>query len=806
MSEETSSLAALVAERVAAQVQSEPRIVERAMRLLDEGLPVPYLARYRRVDVGGLGEDALAEIRRTAGHWRELEQRREFVLRVLDGREDVPGKVRKRIEQARSRAEIEYAYEPFRPHGRTSASIAREKGYGPIAEAIEKGELPEADDEAISGAVDILAHAFAADPEARLTLLRNMEKSGELRLSPGPGRKDFPARYKSLRDVKGKVGRLPPARLLAILRGESDGALQVSIDVTDEKVRHVLEQRHFPSDASPEVKAVLERALDLALRLMRTAVTRDALREARERAEDSVMRGVCHALHDQLLFPPAGERPVLGVDPAPRGSVPVACVGTRGELLEHARPRFFGKDEEKIAAGKEAIRKLVETHGIELIAIGNGRGRQECENFLRDALADREEGSPPCIVVNEGGVGAYAGSPLARRELPAVPAPIVGAVSIARRLQDPIAELTKLDPQQIVGGHGLADVDGRRAPRELREIVEHCVNRIGVDVNRAPAEQLAYVCGLGLSRGREIVAHREKNGPVQTRAQLREVAGMDDRVFELAAGFLRIHGGENALDATSVHPDRYPLVQRFAESKGVAVNDLVGQADLLADLDASHFADEKYSEPVVDSVVGALLEAGLDPRPRLEVAPMPSGIRSAADLKAGMKLPGRVTNVTTFGAFVDLGVQQDGLVHVSELADRFVKDPSAVVRVGELVEVRVLGVDGETGRISLSMRSGRPGGRAGAGKGKGRRDRDGGGRGRGTRRPPRRRDDRPEPAAAEGASPGRDAGDRNSGSRAVPVDAAQPVAPEPPEDPIPTDMSEEEFMRRKMEELKRRFG
>ena len=499
------------------------------------------------------------------------------------------------------------------------------------------------------------------------------------------------------------------------------------------------------------------------------------------------------SLRDQFLFPPAGARVVLGVDPSPRGSVPVACVGSRGEPLEHARPRFFGKDEDKIAAGRETIRKLVDAHGVELVAIGNGRGRQECENFLREALVDRPEGSPPCVVVNEAGLGAYAGSPLARRELPALPVPIVGAVVLARRLQDPIAEMTKLDPKQIVGGHGLADVDPKRVSRDLREVVEQCVNRIGVDVNRAPAEQLSYVCGLGPTRGREIVAHREKNGPYRTRDQIRELACVDDKAFEQAAGFLRIHGGENALDATSVHPDRYPLVQRFAEKRGVTVAELVGNADHLVDLDASEFADENFPEPVVDSVVGALLEAGLDPRPRLEVAATPAGIRSAEDLSPGMKLPGRVTNVTAFGAFVDLGVQQDGLVHVSELADRFVKDPAAVVRVGELVEVRVLGVDGDTGRISLSMRSGRPEGRGGQGRGRDGDRKAGRGRGaQGDRRPPRRREERHDHAD-----------DRPS---AVPESPAPKPEPQFAEDPIPADMSEEEFMRRKMEELKKRFG
>jgi len=826
MNEERAPLESVVIESVAQRLGIDPPIVASALPLLERGVPVPYLARYCRVEVGGLDERALRDVLDEALAVREFEKRREFIQRALAEREDVPGKARKRIANAKTPTELEYLYEPFRPHGRTSASLAREKGYGPLAEALLKGEKPEAEDEALAGAIDILANTFATDSDARMTMLRAMEKDGEVEITPSAGRSDFPPRYASLRGLKGKLSRLAPPKLLALLRGESEGALHVALEFPDEKIRHVLQQRFAMSGASEEVQAIYERAMTVAMRLMRTAVLRDALTAAKDRVQTTVVRGLRIALHDQLLFPPVGSRRVMGVDPAPRGSIPVACVGTHGEPLEHARPRFFGKDEEKIAAGRETIRNLVNTHDIELIAIGNGRGRHECEAFLRDCLAEREKGAPPAVVVSEAGLGSYASSPLARRELPSRPVPIVGAISIARRLQDPLAEFCKLDPKQAVSAPGMDDVDASLLNRELRSVVEHCVNLVGTDVNHASAEQLSYVCGLDRSRAREIVAHREKNGPFLTIESLATLAFMGELAYGQAAGFLRIHGGENALDATSVHPARYSLVARIAESKGAAVPDLIGNADLLVDLDASAFADETYSEPVVDAVVAALLEGPRDPRPALEVAAPPPGVRSAADLKPGMRLSGRVTNVTTFGAFVDLGVAQDGLVHVSEIADRFVKDPAVVVHAGQLVEVRVLGVDGETGKISLTMRTapreargGKRGEGRGAGKGQGGAGAGGGGAGRGGAgrggpggggpgRGGRDGDRKPRGDRRGGRGPGRGAGSPSEGGmEIVRLDAPPPpTMTVPKENPVPADMSEEEFMRRKMEELKKRFG
>ena len=865
MNEERPSLESVVIARVAELLKLDERIVANALPLVEAGNPIPYLARYRRVDVRGLDERSLRDLRAAARDTREIEKRREFILRALADREGVPGKARKRIQNARTAAELEYLYEPHRPHGRTSASLAREAGHGPLAEALLRGETPDADagftngvtDGAIDGAIDILAHGLATDSEARMCMLRVMEKQGELEITPGAGRKDLPPRYASLKNAGGRLANLPAPRLLTLLRAESDGALHLNIEFPDDKVRSMLEQRlgvskpkpkpapkptgveeteeapsevaEAPSEEKPETEAapteqattelapevnpvlagVRERAITLAMRLMRMAVTRDALAAARAGAQQAVLNSACMTLHDNLLFPPAGAKRVMGVDPAPRGSVPLACVGARGEPLEHAKPRLFGKDEEKIKAGKATIRNLVDTHDIELIALGNGRGRHECEAILREALADREKGAPPIVVVSEAGIGAYSTGPMARRELPSRPAPIVSAIALARRLQDPLVEISKLDPKLIASGPGTDDIEPRLLNRDLRGVAEHCVNMVGVDLNRAPAEQLAYVCGLDRTSAREIVAHREANGPYRLISQIAELGPVTETAFEQAAGFLRIHGGENALDSTSVHPREYPLVDRIAATKGVAAAELVGNGDLLIDVDSAAFADENYPESTVDGVIGALLEAQIDPRPALEVTSLPPGVRSASDLKPGMRLPGRVTNVTTFGAFVDLGVQQDGLVHVSEIADKFVKDPSAVVHAGQLVTVRVLGVDQESGRISLSMRTApreERGGRGSRDRGKGRSDgrSDGrsGGRDGGDRKPSRGPRDRQGPRRPREDRHSIPASERPFSKPPPP----KPMITVPTEDPVPADMSEEEFMKQKMEELKKRFS
>ncbi len=793
----TESLESTVASQVAERRKLDAGIVARVLELMNEGCRAPYLARYRREDVGGLDEYTLRDIYAEARYVREMEQRREFILRAVAERGEVPAKTRRRIERCRNRNELEYLYEPFRPPRKTPGTLAREQGLQPLAEAFLNNEevdpatfvAPERSlattEEALRGAREILAERFAVDPDLRRTLLRVIEKEGTISAAPAPGKTEIPERLAHLRKYEERLARIPSHRFLSLQRAEKEGAISLRVTFEDEKVLAMTARRFYPKEPTETVKAFLDHAATDAVRIMRPAVLQDALQAAKRRADDEAISVFRRNLADLLLYPPAGPHRVMGVDPAPRGAVPVACVDERGGHLEHAKLKVFDRDEAKVAAARERILKLVRTHGIELIAIGNGPGRRECEQFFNECLDELGEDAPITVIVTEVGVGSYASGPVGRAELPALAVPIRSAVSLARRLMDPLPELVKVDPKQIGVGQYQNDVDGTRLGRALDEVVEECVNLVGADVNRAPVQQLSHICGFTTSTARALVRSREQQGALRSLAALQELPFITPQTFEQAAGFLRIHDGDNPLDATGVHPRHQPLVEKIAAGLGVQPVDLVGNTDLLAKLEADEFADEDHTPATVAGVLSELLRGGEDERPTLEVVRRTAEVRSASELKPGMPLSGRVTNVTNFGAFIDIGVQQDGLVHVSELADYFVKDPTTVVRVGEVVRVKVLGVDADSGRISLTMKSGR---------GRPRRE-------KGPRRPRRER------GRARADKPRRDAERQETVDAGfVTATADEPEKPAPPEDVVPADMSEEEFMKRKLEELRKRFG
>jgi uncharacterized protein len=792
MSDTVPSLDAVVTGVIAERWQIESGVVARALELIRANHPIPYLARYRRDDVGGLDEAALRDLRDEALQVRELEQRREFILRGLHGRGDVPEKALRRIERARSRVEMEYLYEPYRPPRKTPGAIARERGLEPLAEAFLRNEAPDPQplvtpeltaEDALKGAREILAEKFAVDPEVRAAMFRAAEKEGVVSAVPPPGKSEVPERFGNLRTYEEKLGRVPSHRFLALRRAEKEGAIAIRIAIPEEKVVAAIAQRFYPKETSEAVKAFLDQASAEAIRLMRPAVLEDALREAKERADLEAITVFQRNLRDLLLYPPAGPNRVLGVDPAPRGPVALACVDERGEPLDHARLKFHDKDEAKVQASREKVVDLVKTHAIRLVAIGNGQGRRECETFLAMALAPLGDKAPAIVVVNEVGAGSYASGPVGRAELPSLPVPVRAAVSLARRLMDPLPELVKVEPRHIGVGQYQNDVDERQLEAALREVVTTCVSHVGTDVNRAPAQQLACVSGLSTYVARSIVLYREKHGRFPNRAALRALPFLTPHAFELAGGFLRVKGGDDPLDTTGVHPDHAILVARIAERVKRSVAELIGNADAVSGIDVDELADERFSPATVAGVLVELIQGDADPRPPLEIARRIE-IRDAQELKPGMRLEGRVTNVTNFGAFVDVGVNQDGLVHVSELADHFVKDPTSIVRVGQVVQVRVLGV--EAGRISLSMKSGteaprRERGERGSDRGKDRGSR----RPRAPRREPRERDMAPEPP---------------------PPPPAEEEPAKQEADPVPADETAEQFMKRKLEELRRRFS
>ena len=597
MSESVPSLDAVVAHVIAERWQIESAVVARALELIRANHPIPYLARYRRDDVGGLDEGALRDLRDEAEAVRELEQRREFILRGLRGRGDVPPKMLHRIERARSRVEMEYLYEPFRPPRKTPGAVARERGLEPLADAYLRNETPDpqpfvtADlpvEEVLLGAREILAERFAVDPEVRAAMFRAAEKEGVVTAVPAPGKAEVPERLSNLRTYEERLHRVPSHRFLALHRAEKEGAIAIKVTVPDEKVHAAIAQRFYPKEVAEQPKAFLDLAAAEAIRLMRPAVVDDALREAKESADREAISVFQRNLRDLLLYPPAGPNRVLGVDPAPRGMIPLACVDERGEHLDHARLKFHDKDEAKVQASRERILDLVKTHAIRLVAIGNGQGRRECETFLALTLAPLGDKAPAIVVVNEVGVGSYASGPVGRAELPALPVPVRAAVSLARRLIDPLPELVKVDPRHIGVGQYQNDVDEKHLDASLREVVMTCVNHVGTDVNRAPAQQLAYVCGLSTYVARSIVQHREKHGRFPNRAALKTLPFLTPHAFELAGGFLRVRGGDDPLDTTAVHPDHAPLVARIAERVKRPVADLIGNADAVSEIGRAH--------------------------------------------------------------------------------------------------------------------------------------------------------------------------------------------------------------------------
>ncbi|MGQ0614569.1 MAG: S1 RNA-binding domain-containing protein [Planctomycetaceae bacterium] len=816
-----------VLERLAGEFNLDPAVVGAALRLLRAGEPIPFLARYRRESVGGLDEPALRALRAAAAEFTELEERRAFVLQALAGREEVPEKLRRRIERSRDAFELESLYMPYRPPRRTRATLAKEQGFGPLAEALlqagtaSPAEIAAPYVDAAKGVADataalaeaqaILVERFACDAEARAAALRSAEKEGLLKALPPQEREAIGEGHAHLRGYEERLSRIPAHRFLSAWRAAKEGAIQARLEVPEERTLAVLRERHFPAEAHAETLALLAAAATEALRrVIGPAVAAEALSRAQTKAEREVVGVLASNLRDLLLYPPAGARRVLGVNPARRGPVHLACVDERGNPVGYARVRPFSKEEAAALEAREAVARLCATHAIAVVAVGNGQGRHECEAFLHEALATLGDGAPPVVTVNEAGVGAYATGPVGRGELPAFPVPVRAAISIARRLIDPIAELVKVETRNLCGGQYASDVDPERLERSLGDVVEHCVSAVGVDLNRAGVHQLSYVCGMDMGRARVVVEHREKSGPFPTRAALAAAPGMTPKAYERAAGFFRIAGGSEPLDATGLHPADAAVVARIAAAAGVEPRELVGNADRLAHVSVDSFADETHSASAVASILSELLEGGRDPRPPLVLLSRAPGIRSAEDLKPGMRLPGRVTNVTPFGAFVDIGVRQDGLVHVSQLSDRFVRDPTNVVRVGEMVEVRVLEVDADTKRISLSMKS-----EAGGG-GRGREGGEGGEAGERPRRRERgrgpRREEQAEREGREHREPRRRRREREveetfEEPREIVAPAARDAEqPSEPENPVPDGMTEEEFVKRKLEELRRRFS
>ncbi|MGA5003765.1 Tex family protein [Streptomyces koyangensis] len=759
--------------RIAEQLGVRERQVRAAVELLDGGATVPFIARYRKEATEMLDDAQLRTLEERLRYLRELEERRTAVLESVAEQGKLTDELRAAIEAAETKARLEDIYLPFKPKRRTKAQIAKEAGLEPLADGLlgdpsveplsaaaafagpEKGVAdPQA---ALDGARAILAERFSEDADLIGTLRERMWGRGRLAAKVREGQEEAGAKFSDYFDFAEPFTELPSHRVLAMLRGEKEGVLDLNLEPEEPQA-----DPSAPSSYEVEVASrfgIADRGrpgdkwlLDTARWAWRTRImvhlgidVRSRLRTA---AEDEAVRVFAANLRDLLLAAPAGTRATLGLDPGFRTGVKVAVVDATGKVVAtdtiypHVPRNQWDGSLEKLAA-------LARAHQVELVAIGNGTASRETDKLAADLIAAHPELKLTKVMVSEAGASVYSASEFASQELPELDVSLRGAVSIARRLQDPLAELVKIDPKSIGVGQYQHDLSEVKLSRSLDAVVEDCVNGVGVDVNTASAPLLARVSGIGSGLAENIVAHRDSNGPFTSRKALKDVSRLGPKAYEQCAGFLRIRGGDDPLDASSVHPEAYPVVRRMAKAAG-GVDVLIGSAATLRSLNAQEFVDEKFGLPTVTDILRELEKPGRDPRPAFRTATFREGVEKLSDLEAGMVLEGVVTNVAAFGAFVDVGVHQDGLVHVSAMSRNFVKDPREVVKPGDIVKVKVMEVDAARKRISLTLRLDDEPGAAGGG-----RERRGGGEARsGGGRP------------AQGQGGGGRQGERRGGARA----------------------------------------
>ncbi|MBB0244252.1 S1 RNA-binding domain-containing protein [Streptomyces alkaliphilus] len=752
MTQSAQTLPAGTGRTVEARIAEELAVAEgqvvAAVGLLDGGATVPFVARYRKEATGGLDDAQLRTLEERLRYLRELEERRTAILESIREQGKLDDALETAIRAAETKARLEDIYLPFKPKRRTKAQIAREAGLEPLADGLltdpsveptaaaaafvdaERG-VPDAD-AALAGARSILVERFGEDADLIGELRERMWSRGRLISRVRPGKEEAGAKYSDYFDVAEQVAELPSHRALAMFRGEKEDVLEVALEP------------EAGEDGEPE-SAAYERAIahrfdivdrgrpgDTWLRetvrwAWRTRILVHLGIDLRSRlravAEDAAVGVFAANLRDLLLAAPAGTRSVLGLDPGLRTGVKVAVVDATGKVVDtdtvypHAPQRKWDQALERLG-------ELAARHRVELVAIGNGTASRETDRLAADLIARHPELNLTKTLVSEAGASVYSASAFASRELPELDVSLRGAVSIARRLQDPLAELVKIDPKSIGVGQYQHDLSETKLSRSLDAVVEDCVNGVGVEVNTASAPLLARVSGIGSGLAENIVAHRDENGPFRSRKELRNVARLGPKAFEQCAGFLRVRGGEDPLDASSVHPEAYPVVRRIAERTGTDVAGLIGNTAVLRGLRPEDFTDDTFGVPTVTDILRELEKPGRDPRPAFRTARFKEGVEKIGDLEPGMVLEGVVSNVAAFGAFVDIGVHQDGLVHVSAMSEKFVSDPREVVKPGDVVRVRVLDVDIPRKRISLTLRlDDEPG----AGRGRGGRDR--GGRG-----------------------------------------------------------------------------
>jgi uncharacterized protein len=703
-------------EQISREFPLQQKHVKAVAGLLMEGATIPFISRYRKELTGSMDEVMIANVRDRLEQLKELDKRREAVITSIEKQGKLAPELMQQIVVAGSLAELEDIYLPFKPKRKTRASVAREKGLESLAQKIFEQDKLNVDEfakafidgekgvndlqEALEGARDIMAEWISENPESRKKVRELFWREGVIQARVMKGKEAEGAKYKDYFEWTEPISKTPSHRLLALRRGEKESILALDIFPPEQGAIQTLE-RQFVKTENPSAEQVRLAIKDSYKRLIRPSLETEIRMESKIRADDEAIRVFASNLKELLLSAPLGQKNVMALDPGFRTGCKLVCLDRQGKLL-HYEAIYPNEPQKDVVRSGAIVKSLAEKFNIEAIAIGNGTASRESETFVRKiGLSNRIL----IAMVNESGASVYSASEVAREEFPDKDVTVRGAVSIGRRLMDPLAELVKIDPKSIGVGQYQHDVDQVKLKQGLDDVVMSCVNSVGVEINTASKDLLSYVSGLSSALAKNIIEYRNQNGPFESREALMRIPRLGEKVFEQAAGFLRIYEAPNPLDASAVHPESYPIVHKMAEDMGCSVKELMSSAELRKQLDLKKYITDKVGMPTLTDILSELEKPGRDPRQSFEVFSFTEGVNAIQDLKIGMKLPGIVTNVTNFGAFVDIGVHQDGLVHISHLSDKFVKDPKGAVTVQQKVMVTVMEVDVPRKRIGLSMKS-----------------------------------------------------------------------------------------------------
>lgn len=700
---------------IAKELQIQENQVENTLELLSEGASVPFIARYRKEVTGSLDEIAITHIRDRMEKLEELENRKETILHSIEEQGLLTPELRIQIEQTESASELEDLYLPYRPKRKTRATIARSKGLEPLAKIlmsqkyddvekqaarfIDPNKEVKDEQEALAGARDIIAEWINENQQARGKIRRLFFRKAFIESRVTRGKETEGDKYQQYFDWKEPVMRAPSHRILAMFRGEKEGFLKVKVAPPEDEALELLEDQFVKSD-NESGDHVYDAVADSYKRLMQPSMESEIRARVKENADAYSIRVFTENLRQLLMAAPLGQKNVLAIDPGFTSGCKVVCLDRQGKLL-HNETIYPHPPQQEIKKSINKILQLVDAYKIEAIAIGNGTAGRETENMFRRIRFNRDV---TVVMVNESGASVYSASPIARAEFPDYDVTVRGAVSIGRRLMDPLAELVKIDPKSIGVGQYQHDVNQSALARSLDDTVKSCVNAVGVELNTASRELLSYVSGIGPSLAQGIVEYRNKNGAFQAREDLRKVPRLGEKAFEQSAGFIRVRISSNPLDKSAVHPESYPVVEKMANKLNCTVDALMSSDELRKELNLKEFTTEKIGLPTLTDIVEELAKPGRDPREKFGFFEFAKGINSIEDLEEGMVLPGIVTNITAFGAFVDIGIKQNGLIHVSNMADRFVRDPNEVVKLNQKVEAKVVKIDKVRKRIQLSLK------------------------------------------------------------------------------------------------------